>query len=402
MQVLEVIEKKIEELKGKKQAFIEDLSKIKESSESGEISATEHLKKFDEINNQIKIIQNEIKKLQDQIKKSGNLSIKRKHFKNLIEHANKNFISEEELKDYVYQAFNIELERVTEDLEDDNLDLLPLHELEFSITYLNQYIDQVITSDVIKTRQKALKDQAENVKRKEKEQAEEQKQKTKEEKEAEKKKQKELEEEKKKKSKKEKKSKEAKDKKKVEEKIDVLDRTVHRKDETVDPIDSKGTVDRWALMHANSPITKRPYMNFSEVEMIVKDHPNFLHKIIHDMIEDFGYKIEKERKPLPEEIIVPDKINKVFNFIGSMKGTINAEKDKVKGFTSIYVIEEGFCTFAYGEEKPTVFSKMKVSLAGDIEKMDINEMKNDIESITKQLSGLIENNHVKNNNHNLK
>jgi len=396
---LEVIEKKIEELEGNKQKLLDDLVKLKESSEIGEITASEHLKKYDEVNIKIKIIQNEIKKLQDQIKRTGNLSIKRKYFNKLIEHAKKNYITDEELQDYIYQAYDIELKSVTKNLDDDDLDLLPIHELEFSITYLNQYIDQVITPEEIKSRKKTLKHQAEEEKRKEKELSEEQKQKNKEEKEAEKKKLKELEKEQKKISKKEKKSKKTKKKLKTEDKIDMLDRTVHRKDEVIDPLDSKGVVDRWALMHANSPVTKRPYMNFSEVEMIVKDHPNFLHKIIHDMIEDFGYKIEKERKPLPEEIIVPDKINKVFNFVGSMKGTINAEKEKVKGFTSIYVVEEGFCTFAYGEEKPSVFSKMKVSLAGDIEKMDINELKNDIESITKQLNGLIENNHVKNNNH---
>ena len=389
MQILEVIEKKIEELEGKKQELLEDLNKIKESSELGEITASEHLKKFDEINNQIKIMQNEINKLQDQIKRRGKLSKKRKYFTKLFEHAKKNYITEEEMQDFIHQAFDIELNSVKEDLEDDNLDLLPLHELEFSITYLNQYIDQVFPPEEIKTRKNALKNRKEDAKRKEKEQDATEKQR----------------EEEKKKSKEESKTTKSKKVKKIKEidtEIDMLDRTVHRKDEAIDPLDSKGAVDRWALMHANSPITKRPYQNFSEVEMIVKDHPNFLHKIIHDMIEDFGYKIEKERKPLPEEIIVPDKINKVFNFVGSMKGTINTEKEKIKGFTSIYIVEEGFCTFAYGEEKPTIFSKMKVSLAGDIEKMDINELKNDIESITKQLSGLIENNTIKPNNHNSK
>ena len=387
--VLALIEKKIEELEEKKQTLLGNLDKIKESSESGEITATEHLKQFDDINNQIKIIQNEIKKLQDQMKRSGKLSIKRNYFEKLMEHAKKNFVTDEELQDFIYQAFEIELEKISEDLGNDDLDLLPLSELEFSITYLNQYIDQVITKDEIKAREKALKNKEEDAKRKEKEQEEVEKQKEKELKEAEKQK-----------KKKEKMAKEKKEN--VEEKIDVLDRTIHRKDEVKDPLDSKGEVDRWALMHANSPITKRPYQNFSEVELIVKDHPNFLHKVIHDMIEDFGYKIEKEIKPLPEEIIVPDKINKVFNFVGSMKGTINTEKNKMKGFTSIYIIEEGFSTFAYGAEQPTVFSKMKVSLAGDIENMDINELKNDIESITDQLNGLVQNNHIKPNNHNSK
>ncbi len=43
---------------------------------------------------------------------------------------------------------------------------------------------------------------------------------------------------------------------------------------------------------------------------------------------------------------------------------------------------------------------MKVSIAGDIDKMDVNELKNDINSITKQLSELVVNNNIKPNNKN--
>ncbi|MHA1785690.1 MAG: hypothetical protein ACTSVE_10880 [Candidatus Helarchaeota archaeon] len=393
---MEELKKEEAKLLVRREELLNELNKLKESSNRGEISATEYLKKFDKNSDSLKEIQERIKAIQQkkkeiiknvklEEKKKKDLEKKRELFLKLINYANKKFINTDELLDFIFQAFDIELNNLSENLNDDILDIFPLEELRNANEYLDQYIEQVISIEEIKSREEKFKNEEEERKKKQKELEIEQKRKLKEERE----KQKELERmesEKKKKLNELEKQKEKLEKEiPTEEIIKILDKNKDRKKEIKQAQNSKGFIDRWALMHAISPITKKPYLYFTELELIVKEHPNYIHKTIRSYFENFGYRIENETLPLPNEIQVQDKINKVFNFTAYLKGTLVTEKEKVKGFASLYLIEEGFCTFSYGPKKPSVFCKMKISIAGEIDKMAPEDLKGDIGSIIEKL-----------------
>ncbi|NHI91824.1 MAG: hypothetical protein EAX96_04935 [Candidatus Lokiarchaeota archaeon] len=370
---MEELEKEKATYLAKREELIKQLNELKDLSDNGVLTATDYLKKYDEKSEQLNEIQDKIKQLrykreefikkaEFEEKKFKDLSKKRDLFSNLIQISKKNYITVEEFTDFISQAFEIEIDEMSDKISNEKLDLFPLDELNNATTYLDQYIEQIITPEEIKSR--AEKEKEEEQKRKEQEKA-----------------QKELE------------RKQKEEEKTTPEKPEILDRKIYRKKEVLPALDQKaGFVDRWALMHAVSPITKRTYISFTEIELIVKDHPNFIHNEFHHYLEDLGYKIESETIPLPKEILIQDKINKVFNFAASIKGTIEVEKEKVKGFTSIYAVEEGFCTFAHGEKKPSIFCKMKISMAADADNMSLEDLKADINIVVEKLKSFKINN----------
>lgn len=364
---MEELEKEVADLLAKREEILGELTELKELNDKGEITASSYLKKYDKKSEKLNEIQEQLKKLkykkeefikkaEIQEKKFKELAEKKELFSKLINYSKEKYITVEEFTDFMSQAFDVEIDEMSSNIADDKLEQISLNELKFAITYLDQYIEQVITNEEIKIRIEKLKEEEEERKILTKQAEEEEK------------KQKQLE--------------KAKEKEKESSKIEtptIIDRRVYKKKEVMHALDSKaGFVDRWALMHAVSPTTKRQYLYFTELEIIVKDHPNFIHNEFHRYLEDLGYRIENESLPLPDEIQIEDKVNKVFNFAASIKGTIEVEKEKVKGFTSIYAVEEGFCTFAYGEKKPTIFCKIKISMAADVDNMAPEEVKGDI------------------------
>ena len=404
---MEELEKEVVELLAKREELLGELNGLKELNDNGEITASDYLKKYDKKSEKLKKIQDKLKKLkyrkEEFIKKAEieekrfkEIVQKRELFSKLIIYSKEKFITVEEFTDFIFQAFNVEIDEMSENIDSEKLALIPLNELKYAITYLEQYIEQIISEETIKERIEKLKEEEEERKRLAKEAEEEEKRKLKEEEE----KQKEEEKKKKELEKKQKELEKAKEKEEKEisepEVPKILDRKIYRKKEVLPALDTKaGFVDRWALMHAISPLTKKPYVYFTELEIIVKDHPNFIHNEFRHYLEDLGYRIENESLPLPDEIQIEDKVNKVFNFAASIKGTIEVEKDKVKGFTSIYAVEEGFCTFAYGEKKPAIFCKIKFSMAADVaENMSPEDVKGDIGIIIEKLKVFKVNNDI--------
>ena len=367
---MEELEKEIADLLTKKEEILGELSKLKESNDSGEITATIYLKEYDKKSEKLNEIQEKLKKLkykkEEFIKKAKieekkykELGEKKELFSKLIEYSKEKYIKVEEFTDFISQAFDVEIDEMSTKLADEKLELIPLNELRYAITYLNQYIKQVITDEEIKTRIEELKEEEEERKRLAKQAEKEEKE---------------------------------REKSKLETPT-IMDRKIYKKKEVLPALDSKkGFVDRWALMHAVSPDTKEPYLYFTELEIIVKDHPNFIHNEFHYYLEDLGYRIEYESLPLPDEIQIADKVNKVYNFAASIKGTIEVESEKEKGFTSIYAVEEGFCSFSYGQNKPSIFCKIKFSMAADVDKMSPEDVKGDIGIIIDKLKAFKTNN----------
>jgi MFS family permease len=89
--------------------------------------------------------------------------------------------------------------------------------------------------------------------------------------------------------------------------------------------------ERWALIHGEKPLENENFLHFKEFEIEKPPstyHPNYLHLIIKNSIEDLGYRIEKSQKPLVEK----DYGFNYYDLYGLIKGSLRTSSFK-KGMT---------------------------------------------------------------------
>ncbi|TXT58699.1 MAG: membrane protein of unknown function [Promethearchaeota archaeon] len=62
--------------------------------------------------------------------------------------------------------------------------------------------------------------------------------------------------------------------------------------------------ERWSLIHGEKPTERENFLHFQELEIekpLSTYHPNYLHLILKNAVEDLGYRIEQSQKPLLEK-----------------------------------------------------------------------------------------------------
>lgn len=133
---------------------------------------------------------------------------------------------------------------------------------------------------------------------------------------------------------------------------------------------------------------KNEYLGFKESILDTDVHPNLIHLFIMDSLEDLGYNVEEHVFPLPEIIEVEGSKSLLYNFLGSIKGTIRCERTStLKGFTSIHVREEGIASISYRAEKnPLIDLKNKIIFAGLVKKMNEEDLTSDLNVLEEKIN----------------
>jgi len=102
--------------------------------------------------------------------------------------------------------------------------------------------------------------------------------------------------------------------------------------EMSDRIETKADFpERWSLIHGVKPTEAENFIHFQEVEVekpLSTYHPNYLHLILKNAIEDLGYRIEKSQKPLVED----DYYFNYYDLYGLIRGGIKTSSLR-KGFS---------------------------------------------------------------------
>ncbi|MFX1449673.1 MAG: hypothetical protein ACFFCM_02450 [Promethearchaeota archaeon] len=150
-------------------------------------------------------------------------------------------------------------------------------------------------------------------------------------------------------------------------------------------LDIKDYKDTWTLIHGRIPILGEDYLFFNQIDEALNQHPNFLHFQIKEFLEKLGYIIEHDIKPLPVEFRIGTNVCVIFNFTGYLSAEIECKKDKIKGFTKIYLKEEGICHYSKEFEPPFVKGNIHLVFAGNVENMSIDELGEDITKLKEKI-----------------
>ena len=106
-------------------------------------------------------------------------------------------------------------------------------------------------------------------------------------------------------------------------------------------------------------------------------------------LEEIGYVIANDVKPLPDEIKMGEKDHLIFDFTGYITGVIDCRREKIKGHTKIYLKEEGMCHMSTQFGPPYVKGYIRIVFAGEIENMKHEELQQDIVNIKKKIPEIL-------------
>ncbi|MFX1449437.1 MAG: hypothetical protein ACFFCM_01260 [Promethearchaeota archaeon] len=139
--------------------------------------------------------------------------------------------------------------------------------------------------------------------------------------------------------------------------------------------------DEWTLIHGKPPILDDEYLYFHQIDEALNQHPNFLHFQIKHYLEELDYNIEHDIKPIPTEFDVGEAVIKIFNYLGYLSAFIECKREKTKGYTKIYLKEEGICHYSSKFAPPFVKGNIRIEFAGIVQNMNEEELQKDIEKL---------------------
>lgn len=96
--------------------------------------------------------------------------------------------------------------------------------------------------------------------------------------------------------------------------------------------------ERWALIHGKKSTEQEDFEHFQEMTIEKSSstyHPNFLHLLIQNLVEDRGYRLEISEKPLPQ---TDDNAYNFYDLNGSIKGSIRVKLGGKIEFASMSIL----------------------------------------------------------------
>ncbi|MBD3214744.1 MAG: hypothetical protein GF311_19190 [Candidatus Lokiarchaeota archaeon] len=96
--------------------------------------------------------------------------------------------------------------------------------------------------------------------------------------------------------------------------------------------------ERWALIHGKKPTEREDFEHFQEITIEKSSstyHPNFLHLLIQNLVEDRGFRLEISEKPLPQ---TDDNSYSFYDLNGSIKGSIRVKLGGKIEFASMSIL----------------------------------------------------------------
>ncbi|MFX1452648.1 MAG: hypothetical protein ACFFCM_17555 [Promethearchaeota archaeon] len=150
-------------------------------------------------------------------------------------------------------------------------------------------------------------------------------------------------------------------------------------------LDIEDYKDDWTLMHGRTPVLDSNFLFFNQIDSSLNQHPNFLHFQIRQQLEALDYIIENEATPLPLEFEIEEGKIKIFNFTGYLSALIETKGLKLKGYTKIYVKEEGICYYSKDFGAPFVKGNIRITFAGTNNNMSDEELESDISQLKQKI-----------------
>jgi len=188
----------------------------------------------------------------------------------------------------------------------------------------------------------------------------------------------------------------------------VIDSVKDKMDGIRRPKDYK---DTWTLIHGRIPVLKDDYLYFQQIDKVLNQHPNFLHSQIRQYLEELDYIIISNSRPLPLELKIVTDCMLVFNFSGFLSASIDCKREiiaeeskssrrellkraikpnEIKGYTKIYLKEEGICYCSKDFEPPYFKGNIRIAFAGCIKNMSKEELKTDLEKLKSKILEFLE------------
>ncbi|MHA1302056.1 MAG: hypothetical protein ACTSO9_21785 [Candidatus Helarchaeota archaeon] len=139
--------------------------------------------------------------------------------------------------------------------------------------------------------------------------------------------------------------------------------------------------DTWTLIHGKIPVLEDDYKFFQQIDESLNQHPNFLHFQIKQYLEELDYIIEDDIKPLPTEIKMSNDEFLILNFSGYLSALIECKKEKINGYTKVYLKEEGVCFVDKQYGHPYFNGNIRLIFAGTVKNMDDSELEVDLNKL---------------------